>query len=84
MSENDSEINHQNIDSESDNTKEIAPINAITYNGAKPVFMDADRYFNIDVEKTIEFIHKETIYKNSFLFSNISYINPQYTFKNII
>ena len=47
----------------------IAPINAITYNGAKPVFMDADRYFNIDVEKTIEFIHKKTIYKNGFSFN---------------
>ena len=34
----------------------IAPVNAIAYNCANPVFMDADEYYNIDVEKTIEFI----------------------------
>jgi perosamine synthetase len=42
----------------------IAPINAIAYNNAKPVFMDADKYYNIDVAKTIEFINKETFYNN--------------------
>ena len=31
----------------------IAPVNAVSYNGATPVFMDADRYYNIDPEKTI-------------------------------
>ena len=30
----------------------IAPVNAIFYNNALPVFMDADAYFNIDIEKT--------------------------------
>ncbi len=44
----------------------IAPINAISYNHAKPIFMDCDEYYNIDEEKTIEFINKETIYKNGF------------------
>ena len=34
----------------------IAPVNVITYNGAEPVFMDADGYYNIDSGKTIEFI----------------------------
>ena len=38
----------------------IAPVNAVRYNGAEPVFMDTDDYFNIDVEKTIDFIEKET------------------------
>ena len=42
----------------------IAPINAVAYNGAKPVFMDADKYYNIDAEKTIEFIKNETEFKN--------------------
>ena len=42
----------------------IAPVNAISYNGAVPLFMDADEYFNIDVYKTIEFIKNETIHKN--------------------
>ncbi len=44
----------------------IAPINAISYNHAKPIFMDCDDYYNIDEEKTIEFINKETSYKNGF------------------
>jgi perosamine synthetase len=42
----------------------IAPINAIAYNNSNPVFMDADRYFNIDIDKTIDFINKNTIFKN--------------------
>ena len=42
----------------------IAPINAISYNSATPIFMDADKYYNIDSEKTISFILNETIFKN--------------------
>ena len=38
----------------------IAPINAIAYCSAQPVFMDSDEYFNIDIEKTIDFIREET------------------------
>ena len=34
--------------------------NAILYNNASPIFMDTDKYFNIDPDKTIEFIKKET------------------------
>ncbi len=44
----------------------IAPINSIRYNGAAPVFMDADPYYNLDIEKTVHFIQKETIYKKGF------------------
>jgi len=33
----------------------IAPVNAIHFNEANPVFMDIDEYYNIDVEKTAEF-----------------------------
>jgi len=43
----------------------IAPINAVIYNGAKPVFMDADEYHNMDPNKTIEFILKETKFSES-------------------
>ena len=49
----------------------IAPVNAVAYNGAKPVFMDVDKYYNLDIEKTIEFIQKETNH-NYFLESNIN------------
>lgn len=43
----------------------IAPINAVHYCGASPIFMDADKYYNIDAEKTIEFILNETELVNS-------------------
>ena len=33
----------------------IAPINAIKYFSAKPIFMDVDDYGNIDSKKTIDF-----------------------------
>jgi len=42
----------------------IAPINAVSYVNATPIFMDCDQYFNIDVQKTIEFIKNETLFKN--------------------
>lgn len=42
----------------------IAPVNAIWYNNASPVFMDCDDYYNIDVQKTIEFIKNETEFRN--------------------
>ena len=47
----------------------IAPVNAIAYNGASPIFMDADKYYNIDAEKTIKFIKNETVFKNGFTYN---------------
>ena len=47
----------------------IASVNAIVYNNAKPIFMDADKYYNIDAEKTIEFIKNETVFKNGFTYN---------------
>ena len=41
----------------------IAPVNAIKYNNAFPIFMDVDEFYNIDTTKTIEFIKKETYFK---------------------
>lgn len=41
----------------------IAPINAVKYLQAHPVFMDCDKYYNIDISKTIEFILRETKYE---------------------
>ena len=51
----------------------IAPINAICHNNAIPVFMDADNYYNMDAEKTIDFIRKETIYKDGFTYNKITH-----------
>ena len=47
----------------------IASVNAISYNNATPIFMDTDKYYNIDAEKTIEFIKNETIFKNGFTYN---------------
>tara|TARA_Y100000590_G_scaffold255921_2_gene287441 strand:+ start:549 stop:1712 length:1164 start_codon:yes stop_codon:yes gene_type:complete len=47
----------------------IAPVNAIWYNNASPVFMDCDDFYNIDVQKTIEFIKNETVFRNGYTFN---------------
>jgi len=65
----------------------IAPINAVLYNGATPIFMDADPYYNIDAEKTIRFIKEETIFKDGFSFNKktqarISAITPVHVWGN--
>ena len=36
----------------------IAPVNAVRYNGAEPIFMDADNYFNLDAEKWPKLIQR--------------------------
>ena len=65
----------------------IASINAVTYNNATPIFMDADKYYNIDAEKTIDFIKNETIFKNGFTYNKntnnkISAIIPVHVWGN--
>ncbi len=65
----------------------IAPVNVVTYNGATPVFMDADDFYNLDAEKTIEFIKHETFYKDGFTFNKktnmkISAIIPVHVWGN--
>ena len=47
----------------------IAPINAIKYNGANPIFMDCDEFCNIDSDRTIEFIKSNTYFKNGYTFN---------------
>jgi len=65
----------------------VAPINAVVYNNAKPIFMDVDKYFNIDPEKTYEFIKNNTYYKNGFSYNKktknrISAIIPVHVWGN--
>ena len=43
----------------------IAPINAVKYCGASPIFMDSDDDYCIDINKTIEFINNKTSFKNN-------------------
>ncbi len=47
----------------------IATINVILYNSCRPIFMDCDDYFNIDVQKTLEFLKTNTYQKNNFTFN---------------
>jgi perosamine synthetase len=67
----------------------IAPVNAIKYLSANPVFMDADNYCNIDINKTIKFIKEETVFKNGYTFNKesnniIKAIIPVHIFGNAI
>ena len=50
----------------------IAPINAISYCGGKPIFMDTDDDYGIDIKKTISFIENETTFKNSITYNKKS------------
>jgi perosamine synthetase len=38
----------------------IAPVNAVRYCGAEPVFFDADRHFNLDPRAALRFLDRET------------------------
>ena len=52
----------------------IAPVNAINYNNANPIFMDCDKYYNIDIDKTIDFINRETKTNNKKIYGKDSTI----------
>ena len=65
----------------------IAPVNVVTFNCASLVFIDADNYYNIDTEKTIEFINQETVFKDGFTYNKttnkkISAIVPVHVWGN--
>jgi perosamine synthetase len=67
----------------------IAPVNAVRYAGAFPVFMDCDEYYNLNVEKTIDFIEKETILQKGFTYNRatkrrISAVLPVHVFGNAV
>ena len=42
----------------------IATANAVRYLDASPVFIDCDKFFNLDYDKTKSFLLKETFSKN--------------------
>lgn len=50
----------------------IAPVNAVHYLGAHPIFMDCDDRFNVDPEKIIDFIKKETLFKKGKTYNKTS------------
>ena len=67
----------------------IAPVNSIIYNNLSPVFMDADEYFNLDVNKCISFINNETYYRSGYTYNKktrkrISAILPVHVLGNAV
>lgn len=48
----------------------IAPVNAIHYVGAHPVFIDAEpNYYQMDVQKAADFLAKECVWRNGSLYN---------------
>ena len=67
----------------------IAPVNAIAYNCASPIFFDVDQYYNLDIEKVISFLETETTIKKGFTFNRktgkrISAIIPVHMWGNAV
>ncbi len=65
----------------------IAPINAVNYLGAVPVFMDCDEYYNIDAEKTLEFLRDKTVFRDGATFNaatgkRVAALMPVHVFGN--
>jgi len=47
----------------------VATINSVLYNSCSPIFMDCDEYYNIDVNKVLNFLKKKTIFKKNFTYN---------------
>ena len=67
----------------------IAPVNVVRYLNAEPIFMDADDYYNIDAQKTIQFIKNESEFRNGFTYNKktgkrILAIIPVHVFGNAV
>jgi perosamine synthetase len=67
----------------------VAPVNAVRYLNADPIFMDCDDYYNISTQKTVEFIRNETAIRNNCTYSKasgkkISAIIPVHVFGNAV
>jgi aminotransferase in exopolysaccharide biosynthesis len=50
----------------------IATVNAVRYLGGEPVFMDCDDYYNIDFEKTVDFLQRQTEMKNGSTYNRLT------------
>jgi len=67
----------------------IAPVNAIKYNRARPVFMDCTDFYTLDVIKTARFIREETTFLDGFSYNRstnrrVSAIVPVHVFGNAV
>jgi perosamine synthetase len=50
----------------------IATVNAVKYMGGEPVFMDCDAYYNIDLEKTVDFLERHTEMRNGNTYNRLT------------
>jgi perosamine synthetase len=67
----------------------IASINSVRYVDAHPVFMDCDEYYNLDTEKTRDFILQETVFQDGHTYNRqtnarIAAIMPVHVFGNAV
>ena len=67
----------------------IASINSVRYVDAHPVFMDCDEYYNLDTEKTRDFILQETVFKDGHTYNRatnrrIAAVMPVHVFGNAV
>lgn len=67
----------------------IAPINAVRYVGAEPIFFDCDEFYNLDVQKVGEFLETNTFVKDGHTFNKttdrrIAAIIPVHVFGNAV
>ena len=50
----------------------IATVNVVKYLGGEPVFMDCDDFYNIDFEKTVDFLQRQTEMKNGNTYNRLT------------
>src|SRR6266850_179649 len=67
----------------------IASVNSVRYVEAHPVFMDCDEYYNIDSEKTRDFILRETVFRDGQTYNHrtnrrIAAVMPVHVFGNAV
>ena len=67
----------------------IATVDAVKYLGAEPIFMDCDEFYNIDSDKTSDFLHRETESRNGSTYNKrtgrrIAAIVPVHVFGNAV
>jgi perosamine synthetase len=67
----------------------IAPINAVRYVNAVPIFMDCDGYYNLDEGKTVDFLRNHTVFRQDSTYNRttgrrIAAIIPVHVFGNAL
>ncbi len=65
----------------------IAPVNTVAYLNAYPVFMDCDEFYNLDMDKVIQFIKNDTDFRAGYTYNKksgrkITAIIPVHIFGN--